>query len=787
MPEPSGWTEDPTQPPHLVLTSGLGTLRPEAIRPTTANGRELLIVTGADDESLPVRVLELDSGVPLPDRSLLHSAELAALGPGVGRTLLATVTREGTVAVRDAQTGVPAGPALHGPRAPRATAVFVAGGRELVAVSGADQCRVWDATDGSPVAERDFGGGALVAYGENLLVAADGQMRDVLTGEPHGEPLPAGEPVVAAVVHRGRVLAASAERIWEVGTGAEATIAPPWPGDGGLRRLALAEWEGGLAAAVVRRTPAGPDRAELWLPGGRRSALPDGTAVAVLSHDGRLLTAVAGRSGALSVTGASSAYHGGPVRSYGGWARRSGRMLAVLTGEPAMLYDVERGLPYARIALPADPPDGPLEVALDGGGLRVRDSFTGRELLSRAGQHDDATVAVTATATRDTDDDALLATGGADGSVRVWQVSSGAPAGGPWQGHAGPVTAVAVTRRRGKHAVVSADASGHVRMWLVSGPVRHAAHPDEVTAVAGGLLRGRPVVASGGEDGTIRFWDPGTAAEAAGPIHCGPVTGLAFAGDVVVAAAGGSVRHWDPATGEPLGASVPGDGRVASAEMNGLALVAAVAGDRLRVWEAATGAAYAAMPLPGPERLQDLTADGARLLAWTAGEPLPPESGGIDSEQLTLWDVTAGEPILRMLTSDEGGHAAFGRAGGRLVAAHGVDARKNPGEGIWPEETGDIVVRDIATGEPRASFRPEAGFNQQLVLTRAGGRDLVLVAADSAVLTCDATTGGQVAPPVRSATGTFTCVTAIEADGRTYAAAGDAAGTVRIWEITPRS
>jgi hypothetical protein len=64
---------------------------------------------------------------------------------------------------------------------------------------------------------------------------------------------------------------------------------------------------------------------------------------------------------------------------------------------------------------------------------------------------------------------------------------------------------------------------------------------------------------------------------------------------------------------------------------------------------------------------------------------------------------------------------------------------------------------------------------------------VVLVAAESAVVTWDAATGREAAAPVESLTGSITCVAAVEADGRTYGAAGDWAGTVRIWEITPRS
>jgi WD40 repeat protein len=804
MSEQTGWIEDPARPPHRLLSSPLGTLRPESIVPAMVNGREMVVFTGPDEESLPVRFVDLESGALLPDRSFLHRPHLIALGRGAGRTLLTTVTVRGTVAVREAETGEPIGPAIHGPESPLAVAAGLVGGRELVAVCYRDESRVWDPADGAEVAAPGFGGRALVNH-EGLLLAVSGgdgtwQLRDVRTGEAYGAPFPADGSIVAAVVHGGRVLVVSAGvsvRVWDVVAGAETTLPPLWSGgetgETSVRRLAFTPWDGGLAAVLTREG----GRVELWLPGDagpRRTALPDAETAAVLSHDGRLRTAVAGRSGALSVTGARSPYYGGPIRSFGGWAKRAGRMLAVLSGDPAMLYDVEAGRPFARLALPDYTPDSPVEVLLDGGGFRVGDTVRGRELLRRDGQHDaDAVaVAVTAAGYRETDDQALLVTGGADGSVRVWNVSAGEPIGGPWHGHTGPVTAVALTRWRGQAVALSTDASGTARMWVIGGPVRHAGHTGRVNAVAGGVRAGRPVFASGGEDGTIRFWDPVTGAGVGAPIPCSPVGGLVFAGDILVSSGTDGVRRWNPATGASIGEHLPGSGGLATAELDGRALVAAVAGERLRVWDAATGEPHTTMPLPGPAALQDLDVHDGRLLALTVSDPdkgLFPEAACQYGRQITIWDVPAAEPLLPpMLTSDDGGHGAFGRVGGRLMAAHGVDARTNDedDEGVWPEEEGDIYLRDLTTGELGADFRPEAGLNQQLLITRVRDDDVVLVAAESAVVTWHAATGHQAAPPVKSLTGSITCVAAVEAEGRTYAAAGDWAGTVRIWEIMPR-
>ena len=71
------------------------------------------------------------------------------------------------------------------------------------------------------------------------------------------------------------------------------------------------------------------------------------------------------------------------------------------------------------------------------------------------------------------------------------------------------------------------------------------------------------LLASAGGDGTVRLWDPATGDPVGEPLtgHDGAVYGVAFNPDgTLLASAGddGTVRLWDPATGDPVGEPLTG-------------------------------------------------------------------------------------------------------------------------------------------------------------------------------------------------------------------------------------
>ena len=105
----------------------------------------------------------------------------------------------------------------------------------------------------------------------------------------------------------------------------------------------------------------------------------------------------------------------------------------------------------------------------------------------------------------------VIVSGGADGTMRGWDLQTGEPVLELVADHRGEVYAVAVGERDRRPVIVSGGADGTIRVWdLQTGePVLDplTGHDGKVYAVAVGERDGRPVIVSGGADSTVRVWD----------------------------------------------------------------------------------------------------------------------------------------------------------------------------------------------------------------------------------------------------------------------------------------
>ena len=155
-------------------------------------------------------------------------------------------------------------------------------------------------------------------------------------------------------------------------------------------------------------------------------------------------------------------------------------------------------------------------------------------------------------------DGQLLASAGADGTVRLWDPVNRRPVGAPLTGHNGAVLGVAFSRDG--QLLASAGADGTVRLW---DPVNRRPVGDPLTGHNGAVtsVRFSPdghLLASASVDMSVRLWNPETG-KAIGVIdatlggHNGAVFGVAFSPDghlLASASADKIVRLW-PADASP--------------------------------------------------------------------------------------------------------------------------------------------------------------------------------------------------------------------------------------------
>jgi hypothetical protein len=256
----------------------------------------------------------------------------------------------------------------------------------------------------------------------------------------------------------------------------------------------------------------------------------------------------------------------------------------------------------------------------------------------------------------------LLASGGSDKAVRLWDPATGDPVGDPLLGHRGPVRSVAFgAGADGRPLLASGGDDGAVRLWdpatgdPVGDPV--ASHSGWVNGVAFGVgADGRPLLASGGSDDVVRLWDPATGTQVGDPLlgHIDAVYAVAFgAGSngrplLASASADGTVRLWDPATGTQIGDPLLGhtnavNGVAFGAGSDGRPLLASGGSDgTVRLWEAG--------PDPtGPPPVERLPG-GVTAVAFGAGSDGRPllASGG-DDGAVRLWDPATGTQVVILL------------------------------------------------------------------------------------------------------------------------------------------
>ena len=352
-----------------------------------------------------------------------------------------------------------------------------------------------------------------------------------------------------------------------------------------------------------------------------------------------------------------------------------------------------------------------------------------------------------------------LASGGNDGTVRLWDASTGQSL-RVIEGHKRPVLSVAFSTD-GRH-IASGGMDGTVRLWdAATGQSLRVMerHKGLVRSVA--FSPDGHHIASGGVDGTVRLWDAVTGRRLRViEGHKGSVRSVAFSPDGRHIASGGmdgTVRMWDAVTGQRLRLIEGHKGSVLSVAFSpdGRHIASGGSDGTLRLWDTTSGQSLRL--IEGHKR-------------WVRSVAFSPDgrhiaSGGDDST-LRLWDTASGQS-LGVIGGPQGSvqSVAFS-PDGRHIASGG--------------DVGTIRLWDAATGQSRLVIEGHKDWVQSVAFS-PDGRHIASGGTDGTVRLWDAATG-QCLRVNEGHKGSVQSV-AFSSDGR-HIASGGSDGTLRLWEAT---
>ncbi|MCL4297349.1 MAG: hypothetical protein KJ077_16545 [Anaerolineae bacterium] len=409
-----------------------------------------------------------------------------------------------------------------------------------------------------------------------------------------------------------------------------------------------------------------------------------------------------------------------------------------------------------------------------------------------------------------------LATSGGEGTVKIWDI---APDKNRLLGTLAPTGTTgalyAVTFSPDGDSLAAAGEEGVVTLWETTSPAPSESESDARLSLTGHTgpiyaLAFNPTgdrLASAGEDGTARLWDnttgeeisvlPPSSAEAGG--NAGPIYGLAFnpAGTfLAVADRSGAVKIWDVDSSEQV-ASLPSSGTpvralafrpaLPDAPEEETADILAIGGDdgTVRLWTIR----QSLRPLPGASAAIQALAfspDNNRLAATAA------------DGTVTIWSLVSGQVLLR-LASPSGIMAGYGLAflpGGEFLVtgsqAISTESKDTPAENVegmalrW--DIGASELLDLYSPAPVRGLALAGSFGSTSASFK--GDRLAAAGEDGAVRLWQIEPGASrwSALPSGSKEGTAgvfpaderAVLTSVTVAGD-YLAAGDDAGSVRLW------
>jgi WD40 repeat protein len=402
----------------------------------------------------------------------------------------------------------------------------------------------------------------------------------------------------------------------------------------------------------------------------------------------------------------------GSNRAIHTWDPDSGKRTAELSGQPAHLVK----------ALMFTPND---ELVSDVGSIvGIWHLTTDRQTdIPLTGGHSGGIRAVAVTP-----DGRQIVSGGADGTVRTWDISLFARH-SFFARHSGEVTALVVTWDGSQ--IISGGDDGEIITWDLASrrQIGEAwrGHTGSVRSLA--ITPHDRRVVSGGDDGTTRIWDRTTGQQVAVllPRNPAPVLSVAVTPDdsVIVSGCGHSVYMWDRATGQQIGDPLTGhtDLVQAIAITPDIAHIISAGDDgSVLTWDS-KGVMLIHMNAESPVRAIAVPADADQIVC-----------GEIDGT-VRIWERKTGRQVGEPLLGHTEEVHTLTVVGRRIVSAsHDGTVR------IWDRETGQQIGGPLLGGVTAMAVTPNgnqvvsADYNGiiqvRALFARVRGMPLAEVASD---------------------------------------------------------
>ncbi|WP_221469794.1 nSTAND1 domain-containing NTPase [Allocatelliglobosispora scoriae] len=354
-----------------------------------------------------------------------------------------------------------------------------------------------------------------------------------------------------------------------------------------------------------------------------------------------------------------------------------------------------------------------------------------------------------------------VATGSADGTVRLWNPAT--PGRSAAVTHGGGVNAVAFNGTGGILATGGVD--GSVRLWdtATHQPLGRLTGDAAVNAVA--FSPDGATLATANDDGTTGLWD--TAARrrlATLGGHVGPVYAVAFSPDGRSLATGGDdnkVRLTDPVTHRTTAVlpDHPSEVFAVAFGPGGTTLATGSADGAARIWDTATRKVVAT--LPGHTRLVRAVAfvgDGSTLV-----------TGSWDGTA-RLWSTTTHQSVATLTGHTDQVLAVAASPDGRSIVTGSMDGTAR----LW----GTTVSRPVATLQGHTGHIDAVAFSPDGRTVATGGRD-------GTARLWDAADGSLTGVLDADVTDDFVLAVAFSPNGRLLAT-GHRDGGIRLWDTGTR-